>query len=97
MIGDIEFTDYTALFGWLDELCDAAKLFVQTLLDWGQEEHAGKREKLTLLSQGRLPMDVLNKFKSRTLKHLGALHSDNADLWPETKKRAQAGFYAVKG
>ena len=96
VVGDIKFADDTALFGWLDELCDAEKLFVQTLLDWGQEEHAGKREKLILLSQGRLPMDVLNQFESRTLKHLGALHSDNADQWPETKKRVQAGFYAVK-
>ncbi|CAE7493888.1 unnamed protein product [Symbiodinium sp. CCMP2592] len=96
VVGDVEFADDTALLGWVEELRVAEQLFVQTLRDWEQEEHRGKREKLMLVPGGRLIWEVLNEFEAKTLKHLGATHCDNADQWAETKKRVQAGFYAVK-
>ncbi|CAE7713008.1 unnamed protein product [Symbiodinium sp. CCMP2592] len=96
VVGDVEFADDTALLGWVEELRVAERLFVQTLRDWEQEEHRGKREKLMLVPGGRLIWEVLNEFEAKTLKHLGATHCDNADQWAETKKRVQAGFYAVK-
>ena len=96
IIGDVEFADDTALLGWADELHEAEKLFVQTLANWDQQEHPGKREKLVLVPGGRRLTDVLNQFETKVLKHLGARHRDNADQWAETKKRVQAGFFAVK-
>ena len=96
VIGDVEFADDTALLGSVDELKGAEALFVQTLWDWEQQEHSGKREKLLLVPGGRNSFDVLNKFEKRLLKHVGATHCDNADQWAETKKRVQAGFFAVK-
>ena len=96
VIGDVEFADDTALIGWVDELKGAEAVFIQTLLDWSQKEHEGKREKLILLPGGRKSTDVLNKFEVRMLKHLGATHCDSADQWAETKRRVQAGFFAVK-
>ena len=96
VIGDLEFADDTALFGWLDELGHAEKLFMQCLLDWEQEEHSGKREKLIITPGGRIPFEVFNRCETSALKHLGATHRDNADQWAETKKRAQAGIFAVK-
>ena len=96
IVGDVEFADDTALLGWMDELQGAEALFVQALRDWEQEEHSGKREKLVLVPGGRGGTDVLNQFEARLLKHLGATHCDNADQWAETKKRVQAGFFAVK-
>ena len=95
-IGDVEFADDTALLGWADELHEAENLFVQTLANWDQQEHPGKREKLVLVPGGRRLTDVLNQFETKVLKHLGATHRDNADQWAETKKRVQAGFFAVK-
>ena len=41
-------------------------------------------------------MDVFNRFEASMLKHLGATHKDSADQWPETKRRIQSGFLAVK-
>ena len=96
VIGDVEFADDTALFGEVEELHQAEQSFIQTLRDWEQQEHPDKREKLVLTPRGRRPMDVLNIFEKRLLKHLGATHTDNADQWAETTKRLQAGFYAVK-
>ena len=95
-IGDVEFADDTALLGWVDELKGAEALFVKTLLDWEQQEHVGKREKLVIVPGGRSKMDVLHRFEVRLLKHLGAAHCDSADQWAETKRRVQAGFFAVK-
>ena len=45
-VGDVEFADDTGLLGQVDELVGAEKVFVQTLRDWEQQEHQGKREKL---------------------------------------------------
>ena len=45
---------------------------------------------------GRSATEVLSQFKRRTMKHLGAFLNDCADYWPDTKKRVQAGFLAVK-
>ena len=95
-IGDVEFADDTAILGWQDELIAAEKLFVQTLQDWEQQEHPGKREKLAIVPGGRGVTEVLNQFEARVLKHLGATRRDSADQWTETKKRVQAGFFAVK-
>ena len=96
VLGDVEFADDTALMGELEELALAEQAFVQTLRDWDQQEHHGKREKMILSPRGRGKFEVLNQFESRLLKHLGATHTDNADQWTETKKRVQAGFFAVK-
>ena len=93
IIGDVEFADDTALMGPVEELAAAEKLFVQTLRDWDQREHEGRREKLILVPGGRGKFDVLHRFEARLLKHLGATHTDNADQWAETKKRVQAGFF----
>ena len=96
VVGDVEFADDTTLLGEVDELKDAEALFIQTLRDWEQVEHPGKREKLVLVPGGRQRMEVLHQFEKRVLKHLGAIHVDNADQWAETKRRVQAGFFAVR-
>ena len=96
VIGDTEYADDTALFGFLDELKVAEKLFVQTLLDWDQKEHPDKREKLVVAVGGMQRMEVFNHFETRALKHLGSMLTDNADQWRETNRVVQAGFYAVK-
>ena len=74
----------------------AEGLFQETLRDWAQTEHVHKREKLILCSGGRGKVEVLNEFEKHTLKHLGAFLNDCADYWPDTKKRVQAGYLAVK-
>ena len=81
--------------GKLEELALAEPAFVQTLQDWDQQEHHGKREQMILFSGGRRKYEVLNQFESRLLKHLGATHTGTADQWTETKKRVQACFFAV--
>ena len=96
VVGDTEYADDTALFGVMDELQEAEKLFVQTLNDWDQQEHPGKREKLVVVAGGRTSFEVLHRFEARALKHLGATHTANADQWAETRRRVQAGFFAVK-
>ena len=95
-LGDIEFADDTALLGEVEELASAELIFTQTLRDWGQQEHPEKREKLILQPGGRVKTNVFNEFEVQFLKHLGATLTDNADQWAETKKRVQAGSFAVK-
>ncbi|CAK9056851.1 LINE-1 retrotransposable element ORF2 protein (ORF2p) [Includes: Reverse transcriptase [Durusdinium trenchii] len=95
-LGDLEYADDTQIFGFLDEVSDAELIFSQTLADWEQQEHLGKRETLILCSGGRSATEVLSQFERRTMKHLGAFLNDCADYWPDTKKRVQAGFLAVK-
>jgi ribonuclease HI len=95
-LGDVEFADDTALLGEAEELCQAEKLFVQTLTDWAHMEHTGKREKLVLVPGGRSPTEVLNEFEVKFLKHLGATLTDTGDQWKETSRRVQAGFFAVR-
>ena len=95
-LGDLEYADDTQIFGFLDEVSDAELIFSQTLADWEQQEHLGKRETLILCSGGRSATEVLSQFERCTMKHLGAFLNDCADYWPDTKKRVQAGFLAVK-
>lgn len=54
-----------------------------------------KRETLILNSGGRSKLEPLNAFECRTLKHLGAFLNDSGDYWSDTKRKAQAGFFAV--
>ena len=91
-----EYADDTALLGHLNELKFAEHIFTQTLADWEQSEHVGKREKLVVAAGGRAGMEVLHQYERRLLKHLGATLSDNAAQWAETNRRVQAGFFAVK-
>ena len=95
-LGDVEYADDTQIMGFQAEVALAERLFQQTLKDWEQQEHILKREKLILCSGGRCRMDVPREFEQRTIKHLGAFLNDSADYWPDTKKRVQAGFLAVK-
>ena len=95
-VGDIEYADDTQIFGFQEEVATAETLFNSTLLDWAQAENVDKRETLVLCSGGRLPTETLAQFERRTLKHLGAFLNDCADYWPDTRKRVQAGYLAVK-
>lgn len=95
-LGDVEYADDTQIVGYEEEVDLAETLFQNTPLDWAQQEHTQKREKLILSSGGRCRMDVTREFEQKTMKHLGAFLNDTADYWPDTKKRVQAGFLAVK-
>ncbi|CAJ1414131.1 unnamed protein product, partial [Effrenium voratum] len=96
VLGDVEYADDSLIVAQVDEASSAESTFIDSLRDWGQEEHPGKRERLVVCPRGRGAMEVLEEFECRTLKHLGTLLSDKADLWPETKRRFQAGFFAVR-
>ena len=88
----MEIADDTALLGELEELALAEQAFVQTLRDWDQQEHQGKREKMILSPGGRGKFEVLNLFESRLLKDLGATHTDNADQWTKLKRGSRRVF-----
>ena len=90
-LGDVEYADETQIMGYEEEVALSETLFQNTLKDWAQQEHLHKREKIILCSGGRCRMDVTREFEQKTMKHLGAFLK-----WPDTKKRVQAGFLAVK-
>ena len=95
-LGDVEYADDTQICGLEEEVAMAEKLFAATLTDWEQQENVDKREKLIICTGRRGKTEVLNKFEQKTVKHLGAFLDDSADYWPDTKKRVQAGFFAVR-
>ena len=95
-LGDVEYADDTQIFGFHEEVSIAETLFTQTLQDWEQLENLDKREKIILCSGGRNKVETLHQFEQRTIKHLGAFLNDSGDYWPDTKKRVQAGFFAVR-
>ena len=86
----------TQICGLEEEVAMAEKLFAATLTDWEQQENVDKREKFIICTGRRGKTEVLNKFEQKTVKHLGAFLNDSADYWPDTKKRVQAGFFAVR-
>lgn len=95
-LGDVEYADDTQIYGFEEEVTLAEQLFEKTLIDWEQQENTDKRERLILCTGGRTATEVLNQFEHKTIKHLGAFLNDSADYWTDTKKRVQAGFFAVR-
>ena len=96
IVGDVEYADDTQIIGFQEEVQLAEQLFMSTLNDWSQQENINKREKLLLCSGTRDHTEVLNQFEQRTLKYLGAFLTDSGDGWADTRKRVQAGFFAVR-
>ena len=96
VVGDMEYADDAQIMGLQEEVSLAENLFMETLADWAQQEHVAKREKLILCSGARNPTEVMQQFEQHTLKYLGAFLTDSGDGWADTRKRVQAGFFAVK-